>query len=595
MKSLIACWRFASAFAIALSIFSSFAEYEQLVGGVDTLFKTANKTVMAYAENAYKTAGMSANEYMNTITSFSASLIQSLGGDTEKAAEVGNMAITDMSDNANKMGTSMEMIQNAYNGFAKQNYTMLDNLKLGYGGTAGEMARLINDSGVLGDTVKVTASTVNSVSFDKMIEAIHVVQERLGITGTSAEEASKTVQGSVNSMKSAWSDLVTGMANENADIEALIGNFISSAGTALENLMPVVVNALSNIANVVKGIIPVMIKSFVDIFNSLAKELPGIVKELLPALLQGLRELFNGLYQVLPEFVQMIVDSMPMIMDAIVQLLSQLVEAIPTIIPQLIEALTNLVTTIAIQLTRPDFLQLLLQGALTLFTSLIRAIPQILTSLIQALPQIITNIIQFLTDPANIMMIIQAAVELFFGLVQAVPQILGALLGAFGELVGNLWEGIKNMFGEFAANFGNFIGNIFKNAINGVLQFIENIINGPIDLINGFIGAINDAFGFIGVNLGKLDRISLPRLAQGGIATAATPAIIGEAGKEAVLPLENNTDNWAGLLAETLAVEMQEQDYDGKTINVYMTNEINNELDAQEIGRVMMQSIRRAA
>lgn len=179
----------------------------------------------------------------------------------------------------------------------------------------------------------------------------------------------------------------------------------------------------------------------------------------------------------------------------------------------------------------------------------------------------------------------------------AVPQILGALIGAFGQLVGNLWDAIRNMFGEFAANFGNFIGGIFKNAINGVLTFIENIINGPIDIINGFIGAINDAFGFIGVNLGKLDRIQLPRLAQGGVVSNATIAMIGEQGQEAVLPLENNTDNWAGTLATILSEKMSEQgDSTGAgTINVYMTNQINNNLDAEEIGRTMIQSIRRFA
>ena len=155
----------------------AYADYEQLVGGVETLFKDSSKKVLEYANNAYKTAGLSANQYMDTVTGFSASLLQGLGGDTEKAAEIANLAVTDMADNANKMGTSMESIQNAYQGFAKQNYTMLDNLKLGYGGTASEMARLINDSGVLGDTVKITAQDVNDVSFDKMIEAIHKVQD----------------------------------------------------------------------------------------------------------------------------------------------------------------------------------------------------------------------------------------------------------------------------------------------------------------------------------------------------------------------------------------------------------------------------------
>lgn len=179
---------------------------EQLVGGVDTLFGKSSQKVQEYTNNAYKTAGMSANEYMETVTGFSASLLQGLGGDTEKASEVANVAVTDMSDNANKMGTSMESIQNAYQGFAKQNYTMLDNLKLGYGGTKEEMARLVKDSGILGDAGKdLTAKNLDQkVSYDQIIEAIHKVQTNMGITGTTAKEASATIQGSVGSMKSAW-------------------------------------------------------------------------------------------------------------------------------------------------------------------------------------------------------------------------------------------------------------------------------------------------------------------------------------------------------------------------------------------------------
>ena len=217
--------------ALAKEAIDVYAEYEQLVGGVETLFGDSAGTVMGYAENAYKTAGMSANEYMNTVTSFSASLLQGLGGDTEEAAKVANRAITDMSDNANKMGTSMTLIQNAYQGFAKQNYTMLDNLKLGYGGTQAEMARLINDSGVLGDSFTATANNINEVSFDKIIEAIGVIQDRMGITGTTALEASTTIQGSIASMKAAWQNFLGGMADPTQDFDTLVANLVDSVVT----------------------------------------------------------------------------------------------------------------------------------------------------------------------------------------------------------------------------------------------------------------------------------------------------------------------------------------------------------------------------
>ena len=210
----------------------SYADYEQLVGGVETLFKDNASTVENYANNAYKTAGLSANEYMETVTAFSASLLQSLNGDTAKSAEVADMAITDMADNANKMGTSMDMIQNAYQGFAKQNYTMLDNLKLGYGGTKSEMERLLADAQKISG-VKYDISNLNDV-----YQAIHVIQGELGITGTTAKEASTTIQGSVSAMKSAWSNMLTGIADDNADFDGLVNNLVESIGTAAENIMP---------------------------------------------------------------------------------------------------------------------------------------------------------------------------------------------------------------------------------------------------------------------------------------------------------------------------------------------------------------------
>ena len=248
---------------------SSYAEYEQLVGGVETLFKDSAKTVQDYASQAYKTAGVSANKYMEQATSFSASLLQGLGGDTKRAAEIANVAIIDMADNANKMGTSIEMIQNAYQGFAKDNFTMLDNLKLGYGGTAGEMARLINETGVLGSSMKVTAKNVKDVPFDKMIEAIHKVQEQMGITGTTSKEAASTIQGSVNSMKASWSNLLTAIADDNQDLSKSVDEFIDSAITASKNLVPRIKQVVEGIKKLINGIIN-------DVFPKLKKEIPQL-------------------------------------------------------------------------------------------------------------------------------------------------------------------------------------------------------------------------------------------------------------------------------------------------------------------------------
>ena len=505
--------------SLVKSAAQGFGEYEQLVGGVDTLFKDASAQVQEYAANAYKTAQISANDYMNTVTSFSASLLQSLGGDTAAAAKYADQAIIDMADNANKMGTSMESIQYAYQGFAKQNYTMLDNLKLGYGGTRTEMERL------LADAEKISGIHYEMDNFADITAAIHVIQEQMGIAGTSAAEASQTIQGSLAAMKSAWSNLVTGMADGNANVSVLINNFVSTAGTAMSNLVPVIFQAIQGIANLINQLAPLII-------------------EKLPALIQTL----------LPPFI-----------NVVVQVALAIVQNLPMIL-----------TTI-------------LQG-------FVSALPALIQGIVDTLPALIDALVAFLTDPGNIGMIISGAVQLFMGLVQAVPRILGSLLGAFGNLVGNLWNWITSAFGQFAANFGNFVGGIFRNAINGVLSFIENFINAPIDLLNGFIGVINDAFGWLGVNIGQIDRINLPRLAQGGVAMNTTIAMIGEQGREAVLPLDNNTDNWAGLLASTLVDEMETDNLKGGgDIVMYNTFEINNEMDAQDIGRVLMQSIRRAA
>ena len=501
------------------SAVEGFAEYEQLVGGVDTLFKDASDTVQKNADIAFKTAQISANDYMQTVTSFSASLIQSLGGDTKKAAQVADKAVIDMADNANKMGTNMSMIQNAYQGFAKQNFMMLDNLKLGYGGTRTEMQRLLKDAEAI------SGIHYDISSFSDMVEAIHVVQQNLGITGTSAEEASKTIQGSLNSMKSAWSNLVVGLANDQADFNKLMGQFVDSAGTFLENVIPVIEHTLPKIGELVDKLAPIIISK-------------------LPALIQSL----------LPPFI-----------NVIMQLTTALIRNLPTIIT------------------------MLLQGIVT-------ALPDLIAGIVEAIPAIIEAIVNFLVDPNNIGLIIEAAVQLFMGLVMAVPKILGSLIQAFGTLVGNLWNGITSMFAKFASDFGEFISGIFKGAINGVLQFIENFINAPIDLLNGFIGIINNAFGWIGVNLGYIDRIQLPRLAQGGFVDGATTAMIGEDGAEAVLPLENNTDNWAGLLAQTLVAEMEIDNVGTGGVTIEKQEFIiNNQMDAEEIGRVMMQSIRRSA
>ena len=321
--------------AITKAAVDSYAEYEQLVGGVDTLFKESSDIVQGYAAQAFETAGLSANEYMETVTSFSASLLQSLDGDTAKAAEVANRAITDMSDNANKMGTSMEMIQNAYQGFAKQNYTMLDNLKLGYGGTKEEMARLIEDAAAMTETQEKLGITVdaNSMSFANIANAISVVQAEMGIMGTTANEASTTIQGSLSATKSAWQNLLTGFGNESADLGLLIQNLVNSAVTAANNLVPRIAQILTGVSDALALIMPVI-----------SAELPSIMEQLLPGLIDGALALTIGLIQALPTVVEVLAAQMPNILK---QVFSALAAAFPVFITSCLDLLHTIVAPIA--------------------------------------------------------------------------------------------------------------------------------------------------------------------------------------------------------------------------------------------------------
>lgn len=313
----------------------NYAEYEQLVGGIETLFGAGGKSLEEYAQSvgksvddasseykklinaqddllnkskiAYKTAGLSANEYMETATSFSASLIQSVKGDTEKAAKLADQAIIDMSDNANKMGSSMESIQNAYQGFAKQNYTMLDNLKLGFGGTKEEMQRLLDEAG------KISGVKYDISSFADITEAIHVMQVKMGIAGTTSKEAASTISGSLGMVKASWENFLTGMSDPEQDFEELVDSLTESIGIALGNIIPKLVQAL-----------PRVIKGLSRIIQILGNYLPDLLSALLPGLITGATELLSELGSALPRlFLILFNDILPQLSQAFVTFLEK--------------------------------------------------------------------------------------------------------------------------------------------------------------------------------------------------------------------------------------------------------------------------------
>ena len=330
--------------ALTTAAVNNYAEYEQLVGGVETLFKNSADTVMGYAENAYKTAGLSANEYMETVTSFSASLLQSLDGDTKAAASAADMAITDMADNANKMGTSMEMIQNAYQGFAKQNYTMLDNLKLGYGGTKEEMERLLSDA------EKLSGQKFDISSYADIVDAIHVVQTEMGITGTTAKEAATTIQGSTASMKSAWANLVTGLADDSADFDTLMSNFVDSVVIVGENIIPRIQTTINGITQLVsaasKTIVPLIVDTLMQNLPALLTAGVDLVFALVNGMLDNIDTVIDCVLQLIDVIVDKLIENLPKLIEGGVRLIIALAGGLIKAIPQLVKNIPAIISAI---------------------------------------------------------------------------------------------------------------------------------------------------------------------------------------------------------------------------------------------------------
>lgn len=554
----------------------NFAEYEQLVGGVDTLFKDSSQKVQKYAADAYKTAGLSANDYMAQVTSFSASLLQSLDGDTNAAADAANQAVIDMADNANKMGTSVESIQNAYQGFAKQNYTMLDNLKLGYGGTKTEMERL------LADAEKISGIKYDINNLNDVYSAIHVIQGELGITGTTAKEASTTIQGSAASMKAAWNNMLTGIASGTGNVQDMVHGFIETVKTTVSNLTPV----LEEIVNQLPGVFSELTTAVVEMINTTVPELlPPLIESLIaliPTLVEGLITLIIILCENLSAIIQPIIDALPTIIMSIVNALLnnlptlingviQLVLGIVAATGQIIETLAPMIPDIifaiveAIIAAIPDILEGVWQVVLSLFSLMgdcVEGLWGYVTSFWDNVTElfgkvgdwfyehVIKPIGDFFKDLWDGIKDIFASVGNFFKeTFQKGVDKIKAVFGKITAFFSDVWTKIKNIFSKVGEVVGKAITNTVKKAINAVLSTAVKIINGFISAINLAISAINL---IPGVNIKKLSKLETPQLAKGGVVDTATLALIGEQGKEAVVPLENNTE-WLDMLEERLS------------------------------------------
>lgn len=441
---------------------NSYADYEQLIGGVETLFKDNASTVENYANNAYKTAGLSANDYMETVTSFSASLLQSLNNDTAKSAEVADMAITDMSDNANKMGTDMSMIQNAYQGFAKQNYTMLDNLKLGYGGTKSEMERLLKDA------QKISGVKYDITNLNDVYQAIHVIQGELGITGTTAKEASTTIQGSLSSMKSAWQNMLTGIGTGNTEnIGKLVNNLANSVITASKNILPRVKEIANGIVSVLPQIIgqinenlPMLLDSGVQILNTL---MDGIITNF-PAIMTGANQIINTLLSSLTNMLPQILD---MGIQLIVSLVQGIAQQLPALIPQMVDAVILMVDSLL------DNIDLIIDAGIQLLMGLADGLIEALPKLIEKAPEIIQKLCDAFIR--NFPKIVKAGGELIGKLVAGITGAFWKLLEVAPKLIANIVNGLKQGWEE-VKNVGKYLIEGLWNGITGMANWIGDKI-----------------------------------------------------------------------------------------------------------------------
>lgn len=520
--------------ALGTACINAYADYEQLAGGVETLFKDSAETIHSFADNAYKTAGLSANEYMETVTSFSASLLQSLDGDTEKAAAAADLAITDMADNANKMGTAMESIQNAYQGFAKQNYTMLDNLKLGYGGTKEEMQRL------LADAEKLSGVKYDLSSYADIVEAIHVIQTEMGITGTTAKEASTTIQGSVASMKAAWANLMVGMADDTQNFDMLLSNFIESIGTVADNLLPRIGVVIEGMGKLVAGLAPEIASALPTLTNELLPNLVELGVQSISALAQGIQEngdsLAAGALSIVGTLAEGIAELLPMVADTAaslaVSLADGLTESLPNIIPVAIETISTLVENLTENAN--TIIDAGIQIIIALGEGLIAALPQ----LIETVPQIVINIANVINDnaPKLVDTALYLITRLAVGLVQAIPtlvvnipKIIEAIVAAFmafqwlnlgKQLIDGVANGVKKA-GESMATAAKNAFSKFKSKITGseVATELKNIGK---YIIDGIVGGIKNSLSKIANVAGKIKDTLLSKLK--GLFKIASPS-----------------------------------------------------------------------
>lgn len=480
--------------ALTTQAVNAYGEYEQLSGGIERLFGDASDMVMQRASRAFSEVGMDANTYMQSVTSFSAALI-SATGDTESAARIAGVAMRDLADNANTFGTyTVEELSNVYTALARGQFQTLDNLNLGFAGTQQGMVDLINASGILSEEIE----NLDGITFDQMILAIHEVQKDMNIAGTTANEASGTIQGSLNQLSAAWQNLVIGFANGNADLGTLIGNVVTSAMSAVQNLVPAISQALGGISQLVQEVAPII-----------QNELPGLISELLPSVLSAATSLVSALVSALPA----------------------IFTSINTIIPQIIGELVPAII---------DTLPLLVDGAMQLVLGLATALSEAAPTLIPAVVQSVLTIVETLTSPDNLMLLVNAALQLASGIAQGILMSIPEIIGTLPVILSNLTTGILGMIPQIIASAIQVVGEVLQAATGAIYESggaliesglaittnmidnIQNALSGLIDIFGNIWGYIEQ--GFAGMNI-SLPHIDLPHFTLTGQFSLDPPSV----------------------------------------------------------------------
>lgn len=478
--------------AVASQAQGMYAEYQQLTGGIETLFEDqeAVNAVMANASNAYKTAGMSQNDYMDTVINMAASLNKATG-DTVESARLADMAITDMADNVNKMGTSMEAVQDAYRGFTRSNFIMLDNLALGYNGSRKGMEEL------LADAEKISGIKYDINSYADIVNAIHEVQTNIGITGTTAAEAAETISGSAGAMKAAWDNLILGLADPNADLGVLIDNVVASAKTALANMIPAFTQAIKGIGELVKGIAPVI-----------SDELPGLVEEVLPPLLDAASSLLDGVLTALPKLLDSITGQSDIILGAISDILQFIIGAITPLLLGLADIVPDIIDAFLMPLVNEA--DTLIQGVIDIVTTLVEKIAGMLPTLIPDLMQAVIDIILALTNPDNITALTTAAVALVQGLADGIIGALPKLIDALPKIIEGLVKGIQNALPKLLDAYPK----IFEALSRALLDNMDPLMEAVEQILELLIKAIPDLVGMLGEFFTTLYSTMIPILIE---------------------------------------------------------------------------------